>query len=100
MPIPWASLLVFAPQVLEVSRELLKRARKQPDTQLVPHGDADVAQRLVALEENERRQAELIERMAAQQAELARAVVALHRRQYWLIAAIVVLAAVLAWRAF
>jgi hypothetical protein len=43
-----------------------------------------VAARLVALEENERRQAELISQMAEQQAVVARAITALHRQVTWL----------------
>jgi hypothetical protein len=64
-----------------------------------PGEDGDLALRVAALEENERRQAELVERMAKQQAELARAVFTLHRRQRWLIASCAVLAVllVIAW---
>lgn len=91
---------MFTPQIIDLSRELLRRARARPgETTPSPvTGEGDVAQRLAALEENERRQAELVERMAMQQAELSRAVVTLHRRQRWLVAAVVVLAALLAWR--
>lgn len=100
MPVPWKQLIMFTPQIIDLSRELLRRARGKPgEAALVRAGDeGDVAQRLAALEENERRQAELVERMATQQAELSRAVVTLHRRQRWLIAAVVVLAGLLAWR--
>lgn len=102
MPVPWKQLIMFTPQIIDLSRELLKRARgKAPGTDLVRAADGgDVAQRVAALEENERRQAELVERMATQQAELSRAVVALHRRQRWLVVAVVVLAGLLAWRVF
>lgn len=91
---------MFTPQIIDLSRELLKRARGNPEgTALVRAADeGDVAQRVAALEENERRQAELVERMATQQAELSRAVVALHRRQRWLIVAVVILTIALAWR--
>ncbi|MET0280831.1 MAG: hypothetical protein ABW278_06845 [Steroidobacteraceae bacterium] len=102
MAVPWKQLLVFAPQIIEVSRELLKRARGTPKgVALVQVPDAaDVPQRIAALEENERRQAELVERMAQQQDALSRAVVVLHRRQRILAGAIVVLAAALAWQLF
>ena len=88
---------MFTPQIIDLSRELLKRARGNPEgTGLVRATDeTDVAQRLVALEENERRQAELVERMATQQAALSRAVVSLHRRQRWLMVAVAVLAVAL-----
>ncbi|MFO7324530.1 MAG: hypothetical protein DIU62_002330 [Pseudomonadota bacterium] len=100
MPIPWKQLLTFTPQIIDLSRELLRRARSKPEEgQLVRAADpGDLAQRVTALEENERRQAELVERMATQQAELSRAVVTLHRRQRWLIIAVVALALALAWR--
>lgn len=100
MPIPWKQLLSFTPQIIELSRDLLRSARSKPaDARLVRAADSgDLAQRVAALEENEHRQAELVERMATQQAELSRAVVTLHRRQRWLLVAVVALAAVLAWR--
>jgi hypothetical protein len=101
MPVPWKQLLVFTPQIIELSRELLKRARgTSKSVALVQAADpTDLPQRVGALEENERRQAELVEQMARQQAELSRAVVVLHRRQKWLIAGIAVLAALLLWQA-
>jgi hypothetical protein len=100
MPVPWKQLIVFAPQIIDLSRELLKRARGTPAGQPVARAadPGDIAQRVAALEENEKRQAELVEQMATQQAELLRAVVVLNRRQRWLIVAVVVLAAILAWR--
>lgn len=100
MPVPWTKLLVFTPQIIELSRELLKRARgTSKSVALVQAADpADLPQRVAALEENERRQAELVEQMARQQAELSQAVVVLHRRQKWLIAGIAVLAALLLWQ--
>jgi hypothetical protein len=100
MPVPWKQLLVFTPQIIELSRELLKRARGTSKTvALVQAADpTDLPQRIAALEENERRQAELVEQMARQQAELSQAVVVLHRRQKWLIASLVLLAALLLWQ--
>ncbi len=102
MAILWKQLLVFAPQIIDVSRELLKRVRGNPrGTALVQPADpTDLPQRIAALEENERRQAELVEQMARQQAELSEAVVVLHRRQRWLIGGVVVLAAALLWKIF
>jgi hypothetical protein len=100
MPIPWKQLLVFTPQIIDLSRELLRRVRGNPkEGALARAADAgDLGQRVAALEENERRQAELVERMATQQAELSRAVVVLHRRQRWLIAVVAVLAGTLIWQ--
>jgi hypothetical protein len=102
MAVPWKTLLVFAPQLIELSRELLKRARGTPrSVALVQAADpADLPQRVAALEENERRQAELVEKMAEQISELSEAAVLLHRRQRWLIAAVVLLGAVLLWLVF
>jgi hypothetical protein len=103
MPLPWAKLILFTPQIIELSRELLKRARAKPQapgTALVAVEPDDFAQRITALEENERRQAELVERMAVQQAELTQAVLTLHRRQRGLIAAVVILGVLLAWQIF
>jgi hypothetical protein len=60
----------------------------------------DLAGRVAALEDNERRQAELVDRMAAQQAQLSDAVLSLHRQLRMLIGVVSVLAVVLAWRIF
>ncbi|MDR2214586.1 MAG: hypothetical protein LBE59_01955, partial [Nevskiaceae bacterium] len=66
MVVPWKQILAFTPQILDLSRELLERARgTKPAAKLVRATDPeDVAARVTALEENERRQAELVERMA------------------------------------
>ena len=100
MPVPWKQLIMFTPQIIDLSRELLKRARGKPeDTSLVRAADpTDLGARIAALEENECRQAELVERMATQQAELSRAVVTLHKRQKWLIGIIIALGIIIAWQ--
>jgi hypothetical protein len=99
MPVPWTQIITWAPQILSLSRELLGRARAtKAGASLVRAADpADVAARVAALEENERRQAELVDRMAEQIAQLSRAVTTLHRRQRWLIGATVLLAGALLW---
>ena len=98
MAVPWAQIIRWAPQIISVSRELLQRTRRTAPAELIRAPDgSDVAHRVAALEENERRQAELVERMAEQQASLARAVLALHKRLRILIGALIVLGAVLAW---
>ncbi len=102
MAVPWLQLVKFAPQIISLSRELLNRARAT-GTAGVPGPAAtpdDLAGRIAALEENERRQAELVDRMAQQQAELSQAVVTLHRRQRWLIGAVAVMAITLLWQLF
>lgn len=99
MAVPWVQIIQWAPQIISLSRDLLNRSRNTPPAQaLVRPADPDsVPARVAALEENERRQAELVDRMAAQQAELAKAVVTLHRRQRALVIAVVVLAIGLLW---
>jgi dienelactone hydrolase len=83
MPVPWIQIVQWVPSVLELSKELLNRSRRVPSA---PGGaPADPAARLAALEENERRQAELVSRMAEQTAQLTAAVTALHRQMQWLI---------------
>jgi uncharacterized coiled-coil protein SlyX len=84
MPVPWAQIIRFMPSILDVSRELLKRTRRlpagdgTPGTDVVPAGAAALEARVVALEENERRQAELVNSMADQLAQLTGAVTTLH----------------------
>jgi len=73
----------LVPSILDVSRELLKRTKRtvvEDPGQLTLPSDAALATRVAALEENERRQAELISQMAEQHAILARAVTMLHGR--------------------
>jgi hypothetical protein len=83
MPVPWIQIVQWVPSVLELSKELLNRSRRVPSA---PGGaPADPAARLAALEENERRQAELVSRMAEQTAQLSAAVTTLHRQMQWLI---------------
>ena len=99
MPVPWKQIITWAPQLITLSRELLGRVgATKASASLVSAADpADVAARVAALEENERRQAELVDRMTEQLAQLSRAVTTLHRRQRWLIGAIVLLAGALLW---
>lgn len=95
MAVPWTQIIRWAPQILSVSRDLLQRSRRDapPPGPATPGdgGKSGLAARIAALEDNERRQAELVDRMAAQQAELARAVVTLHRQVRWLLVATIVL---------
>lgn len=96
MAVPWLQIVQLVPSILDVSRELLKRSKRLPaQAAAAPENPADLAGRVASLEENERRQAELVSQMAEQLAALARAVTALHRRVMWL-AAIAIAALVLA----
>lgn len=86
MPVPWLQLVQLVPSIVEVSRELLKRTKSPPPglPTVGPQNVDDLVLRIAALEENERRQAELVNQIAQQLAALTRAVTALHRRVIWL----------------
>jgi hypothetical protein len=77
------------PSILELSHELMKRTRRPPAGEAPPESDntsatAALESRIQALEENERRQAELVTNMADQLEQLTKAVTALHRR-WWIL---------------
>jgi hypothetical protein len=81
--VPWLQIVGLVPSILDVSRELLKRTKRTAEEQPIDLGappEEALARRLAALEENERRQAELVSQMAEQHAALARAVTMLHGR--------------------
>lgn len=93
MPVPWAQILQWVPPILELSRDLLQRAKRPPAgaqaaaLRSAPGaGDAGLPalaalqQRVAALEDNEQRQAQLVADMASQVAKLSEAVVVLHRQ--------------------
>lgn len=86
MAVPWLQIVQLVPSIVEVSRELLKRTKHLPEPQErpVPQSADELVQRVLALEENERRQAELVNQMAQQMANLTRALTALHRQSLWL----------------
>jgi hypothetical protein len=86
MAVPWLQIVQLVPSIVDVSRELLKRTKRLPppeETSLPQSSDA-LAERVQALEENERRQAELVSEMAEQLSNLTRAVTALHRQVLWM----------------
>jgi hypothetical protein len=102
MPVPWLQIVQLVPSLVEVSRELLKKtSRPQPGAGGGPQSPGtreEVLARIAALEENERRQAELVTQMAEQLAALSRAATLLHRRVLQLAVgcAVAMLAAVIA----
>ena len=100
MPVPWLQIVQLVPSILDVSRELMQRTKQAPPSAQLPVAvtDEELAARVVSLEENERRQAELVAQMAEQMAGVARAVTDLHRRVLWLtaIAAAALVAAIAA----
>jgi hypothetical protein len=87
MPVPWLQIVQLVPSIVDVSRELLKRTKQMPpapEAGPVPHDSDELIRRVLRLEENERRQAELVNEMAQQLANLTRALTALHRQSLWL----------------
>jgi len=99
MPVPWLQIVQLVPSILDVSRELLRKTRTLPTPPAEPGSDNDaLASHVARLEENERRQAELINQMAEQIASLSRAVTVLHQRVIWLTAglSVAIVAAVIA----
>jgi hypothetical protein len=88
MAVPWLQIVQLVPSLVEVSRDLLKRSRQTPPAIGDASDAGDLGARILALEENERRQAELVSQMAEEMAKLARAVVALHRRMMWITAGV------------
>lgn len=91
MPLPWLQIVQLVPSIVEVSRELLKKTRRAPESATLPEpqgaDDSALRARIVALEDNERRQAELVNQMAEQISVLTSAVTSLQQRQLWLILA-------------
>jgi hypothetical protein len=89
MAVPWVQIVSLMPSILDVSRELLRRTRKLPAPDAEGGSDHDPASaaeaRIRRLEENERRQAELITSMADQLSQLTAAASALHQVTRWLI---------------
>lgn len=91
MPVPWAEIVRLMPSILEISRELVKRTHRLPAIEAPsPNENASTAaaleSRILGLEENERRQAELVTDIAEQLEQLTTAVTALHRRWRILVA--------------
>lgn len=86
MAVPWLQIVQLVPSIVEVSRELLKRTKRLPEPPEgpVPQNVDELVQRVLVLEDNERRQAELVNQMAQQMSILSRAVTALHRQTLWL----------------
>ena len=89
MAVPWLQIVQLVPSILDVSRELMKRTKQAPPgaPALAAPSYEELAARVASLEENERRQAELVAQMAEQLAGVARAITELHKRVLWLTAA-------------
>ena len=87
MRVPWSQIVQLMPSIVELSRELLKRSGRPALTppESVASPAPELEARIAALEENERRQAELVTSMADQLAQLTGAVTALHAQRRLLI---------------
>jgi len=118
MAVPWLQIIRWVPPIIELSRELLQRTRRMqrpssasppdpalelpslatPEARMQVQATAivDLRQRVAVLEENERRQAELVNDMATQLGNLSDAVLALHRQVRLLAMAVIVVAVVAA----
>lgn len=84
MAIPWMQIVKWMPSIVQVSRELLGKIEREPpiDTRNASH--TELAQRIARLEDNERRQAELITQMAEQLSQFSQVLLIMRRRQLWL----------------
>jgi hypothetical protein len=98
MALPWLQIVQLVPSIVDVSRELLKKNKRSPVDPSAPPGSAELETRIATLEDNERRQAELVSQMAEQLSVLTKLVVELRSRVLWLTAgaAIAIVVAVVA----
>ena len=103
MAVPWLQIVQLVPSLVDMSRELLKKnKRPEPHPNVPPHSLAELELRVAALEDNERKQAELVSQMAEQMAALTKLIVELRSRLLWLTwasaVAIVLAIVALVWR--
>lgn len=95
MALPWLQIVQLVPSIVDVSRELLRKNKRPELDPNVPHAMGDIESRIALLEENERKQAELVSQMAEQMAVMTKLVVELRSRLFWM-TGVAALAAVLA----
>jgi hypothetical protein len=79
MAIPWFQIVRLVPEVVSLSKELLKQTQTARRT-----GAKTPEERVAVLEDNERQQAELVANMAQQLAAMADAVTSM-RKQFLLL---------------
>jgi hypothetical protein len=84
MALPWLQIVQLVPSILDVSRELLKKNKGPQPGPDVPHTMGGLELRVATLEENERKQAELVSQMAEQLAVMTKLIVELRGRVFWL----------------
>lgn len=99
MAIPWLQIVKWMPSIVQVSRELMGSIQREPPIDTRNASQAELAQRIAQLEDNERRQAELINQMAEQLAQFSQVLLIMRQRQLWLaiaagVAAVVALVAI------
>ncbi|MPZ75051.1 MAG: hypothetical protein GEU77_00835 [Deltaproteobacteria bacterium] len=75
MAIPWFQIVKLVPEVVSLSKQLLQQTKTARNT-----GGKTQDQRIVELEANERKQAELVASMAQQIAAMAEAITSLRRQ--------------------
>jgi len=95
MALPWLQIVQLVPSIVDVSRELLRKNKRPELDPEVPHTTGEIESRIAMLEDNERKQAELVSQMAEQMAVMTKLVVGLRSRLLWM-TGIAVLAAILA----
>jgi hypothetical protein len=101
--VPWKQVLRYAPQILDGTERLVDLVRSNRATRVDPGAgpvpsELELAERLAALERDQAAQAELLSRLATQQARLSEALRVLSTRvtaAIWLAAATLVAALVL-----
>jgi hypothetical protein len=93
MAIPWFQIARLVPEIVSVSRELLQQTRNSG-----PGGVKDLTARVAQLERNERKQAELIAKIAHQIAAMSETGGLLRRELLilWAVAVLSLLAAIVA----
>jgi hypothetical protein len=93
MAIPWFQIARLVPEIVSVSRELLQQTKNSG-----PGSVKELSARVARLEENERKQAELVAKIAQQIAAMAEAGASLRRELLILrtVAALSLIAAIVA----
>lgn len=94
MAIPWMQIVKWMPTIVQVSRDLLRRTETTAPVDTHNASVDMLAQRLLRLEENERRQAELVHQMAEQLSQVSEALLVMRRRQIWLGVALAIVGAI------
>ena len=85
MAVPWLQIVQLVPSLVDVSRELLKKNKAPaPHPNVPPHSLSELELRVATLEDNERKQAELVSQIAEQLAMMTKVVVEQRSKILWL----------------